>query len=159
MTITIVGAASGGLMTRPTGAQLAEAHRTHRLVAAGAHTVGAPDGGPGLPGTGWSRDHGDLRVPHFVGLHAMQGLALVAAAVRRRARTANGAALMRVAGASYAALFVILLWQALRGEAVGEPTAATIAALGGWAVATAATAWAATRRGLASRGRAAAIFG
>ena len=69
-------------MTRPTAAQLDEARATGRMAIAGAHTVGAPDGGPGLPGTGWSVEHGDLRIPHFVGLHAMQILPLLALALR-----------------------------------------------------------------------------
>ena len=78
MTITIVGAMTGGLMTQPTRAQLDDARAGNRMTVSGAHTVGAPDGGPGLPGTGWSREHGDLRVAHFLGLHALQILALAA---------------------------------------------------------------------------------
>ena len=32
---------------------------------------GTPDDALGLPIMGWSRDGGDLRVPHFFALHAM----------------------------------------------------------------------------------------
>ena len=117
MTLTIVGAATGGLMTRPTAAQLEQARTTHAMTVAGAHTVGAPDGGPGLPGTGWSTEHGDLRVPHFVGLHALQVLPLIVVALRRR-RWPEGVRVRAVVGAgvAYAALYVTLLVQALGGR-------------------------------------------
>ena len=101
------------------------------MSVVGAHTVGAPDGGPGLPGTGWSREHGDLRVPHFVGLHALQLLPLLALALgRRRWPEATRVRLTLAAAASYGSLFALLLWQALRGQPLVQPDGLTIAALG-----------------------------
>src|SRR5262245_11482684 len=46
--ISLVGIGLGALMTIPSGAQLTALEAGHG-VALGAHTVGAPDGGPGLP--------------------------------------------------------------------------------------------------------------
>ena len=142
MAIAVLGASTGGLMTRPTAAQLADARAGHRMTVAGAHTVGAPDGGPGLPGTGWSVEHGDIRVPHFVGLHAMQILPLVAwFAIGRSGNEARRVRLVRAAAASYGALFALLLTQALRGEALTAPSPGTLAAFILWACGTAAAVW------------------
>jgi hypothetical protein len=115
MTMTIVGALTGGLMTRPTEAQLAEANASGRVVIAGAHTIGAPDGGPGLPVTGWSTQHGDLRVAHFVGLHALQVLPILTL-VAFRGRGERARLRLTLAAASvYVLVFVVLLVEALRG--------------------------------------------
>jgi hypothetical protein len=138
VSITIVGALTGGLMTRPTTVQLAAARAGEPMTVSGAHTVGAPDGGPGLIGTGWSTAHGDLRVPHFVGLHAMQALALVALFLaRRRLGPDVRERLVLIAAASYAALYLILLMQAFRGIPLVAPDATAITHIGAWAVATA----------------------
>jgi hypothetical protein len=137
MSLTIAGALTGGLMTRPTTAQLEAAQAGERMTIVGAHTVGAADGGPGLIGTGWSTEHGDLRVPHFVGLHAVQILPLLAIVLARLGlERTQRARLMLVAGPSYGALYLILLIQALRGVPLTAPDAATIAQLGVWAAAT-----------------------
>jgi len=145
MVITILGASTGGLMTRPTSAQLDEVRG--RMPIAGAHTVGAPDGGRGLPGTGWSLDHGDLRIPHFIGLHAVQVLPLFTLAIRRRRLMERGQMrVVLVAASSYGSLFVILLSQALRGQSLVQPDGVTIIALTGWAIATGAAAWHAAAR-------------
>jgi hypothetical protein len=135
MTLTIIGALTGPLMTRPTPAQLAEVRAGGRMTTVGAHTVGAVDGGPGVPVTGWSREHGDLRVPHFIGLHAMQVLALIAVGLRRwRRPEAIRVRLLLAAAASYASLFLLLLWEAQRGQSVVAPDAMALASIAIWAV-------------------------
>lgn len=55
-----------------------------RIVAFGSHTVGAPDGGPGLPFLNWSTGHGDLRAAHFFALHALQLLWFTGWQISRR---------------------------------------------------------------------------
>ena len=110
------------------------------MTIAGAHTVGGVDGGPGLPLTGWSTEHGDLRLPHFMGLHAIQALALVAVGLRRwrRLKAVRVKALL-AAAASYASLFVLLLWGALRGQSVVAPDATALTSMALWAVVTVLT--------------------
>ena len=140
--ITVIGSATGGLMTRPTGAQMAAARATHRMPVAGAHTVGAADGGRGLPGTGWSREHGDIRVPHFLGLHGVQILALIAFLLRRMTSPLRRQRAVMVAAASYASLFGILLGQALSGQSVLAPEGPMLVALAAWLAGTlAGAAW------------------
>jgi len=137
MMLTIVGALTGPLMTRPTAAQLADARSGNRMTTAGAHSVGGLDGGPGVPVTGWSREHGDLRVPHFIGLHALQTLALIAVGLRRwrRPESVRIRALL-AAAASYGSLFLLLLWEALRGQSIVAPDATASASIAIWVVVT-----------------------
>jgi hypothetical protein len=137
MTLTILGALTGPMMTRPTAAQLADARAGHRMTIAGSHSVGGLDGGPGVPVTGWSTEHGDLRVAHFIGLHGIQALALVALLLGqwRRPEPVRVRAVL-AAAASYAALFLLLLWQALRGTSVVAPDATAVAAIAVWALMT-----------------------
>jgi hypothetical protein len=137
MTLTIAGALTGALMTRPTTEQLAKARAGGHITIVGAHSVGGADGGPGVPVTGWSREHGDVRVPHFMGLHAIQALALMAVGLRRwRRPEAVRVRAVLAAAASYASLFVVLLWEALRGQSVVAPDATALASIAIWATAT-----------------------
>ena len=82
------------------------------IGANGGHTVGAADGGAGLPFLGWSLDHGDLRIAHFVGMHALQVLPLLGAFVLRRRWQVH------VAGVGYLALGLVVLAAALAGRGV-----------------------------------------
>lgn len=135
--VALAGAATGFLMTRPTDEQLASG--TGGIM--GAHAVGVPDGGPSMPVTGWETTGGDLRIPHFVGMHALQALPLVllllAVLAPRFARLADERVRLRlvlVASGAYAAVFAVLTWQALRGQALFRPDGATLAALAAVAV-------------------------
>ncbi|MFG3697359.1 hypothetical protein ACGF5C_05480 [Micromonospora sp. NPDC047620] len=111
---------------------------------AGAHSVGVPDGGPGLPLVGWSTTGGDLRIGHFVGLHALQALPILAMLLARFAGTRlderTRARLLVVAAVAYGALTLLLTWQALRGQPLLRPDALTLTAAAALVVATASSA-------------------
>ncbi|GAA1580630.1 hypothetical protein [Actinoplanes couchii] len=113
----------------------------------GAHSVGVPDGGPGMPITGWSTTGGDLRISHFVGLHALQALPLLAYALGRWTGFAERvrAGLVLVGGIAYAGLVLLLTWQALRAQPFTAPDPITLAAFAGLAVLTAGAATAVIR--------------
>jgi hypothetical protein len=57
----------------------------------------------------WSVTNGDLRVAHFIGMHALQILPLLAFYV---VRSTNGVIAVAVV---YGLMAVFLLWQAMRG--------------------------------------------
>jgi hypothetical protein len=148
--ISLVGMGIAFLMTSPTPAQMSAAHAGHGMPIAGAHTVGVPDGGPGLPLVGWSTVGGDLRIPHFAGLHALQLLPLAAwflARIGTRLSNAARVALIWIIGVGYLGLIGILTWQALRGQSIVHPDARTLAALGALVAVTAIGAGIVLRRG------------
>lgn len=98
---------------------------------AGAHTVGAADGGAGLPFIGWSIEAGDLRVSHFFGLHGLQALPLAAIllTVAVNSYTRRIAAINAI-GLFYSGFVVVTYIQALRGESFVNPSITTISSMG-----------------------------
>ena len=98
------------------------------MVAHGAHTIGLADGGPGLPLVGWSTTGGDLRIAHFIGMHALQGLPLLAAALAATGRLDEHTRvhIVRVAAAAWTGLVVLLTAQALRAQPLLAPDALTL---------------------------------
>lgn len=142
--LSVAGAGLGALMVGPTADQRAAMADGTFDGVMGAHSVGAPDGGPVMPITGWNTEVGDLRVPHFFGLHALQalplillGLALLGRRFPRLAEVRVRSRLVWVAAGGYLAVMALLVWQAERGQSVIHPDALT---LGTFAVIVAAVA-------------------
>jgi hypothetical protein len=135
--IALCGMAVAFFMVFPTSDQADAFANGTTPTAIGAHSVGTVDGGPGLPIVGWSTTGGDLRAPHFVGIHAMQFLPLLAmalgAAARRwpRLRTESvRTRLVAAAAVGYGGLFLVTTWQAFRGQSVIAPDSWTLGAFG-----------------------------
>jgi hypothetical protein len=57
---------------------LVAAYTGFAMGGRGRHSIGGDDGGPGAPLTNFSVEHGDLRVGHFLSLHGLQVLPLLA---------------------------------------------------------------------------------
>ncbi|MCI4657016.1 hypothetical protein [Cryobacterium zhongshanensis] len=123
--IAVIGMGLAFLMTGPTAAQL---DAFQGIV--GAHTVGVPDGGPGLPFLGWSTVAGDLRIPHFVGMHALQVIPLTVLLLEV---LASRLAVLRdlvvrsrliwIVIGLYLGVLAILTGQALAGQSIVHPDA------------------------------------
>jgi len=79
------------------------------------HSVGVPDGGPGLPLVNWSTKAGDLRAAHFIGMHALQGVPIFAW-VMERIKAPGALGLTFAFGAAYFAVFAFTFIQALLGR-------------------------------------------
>jgi hypothetical protein len=130
--VSLVGMGVGFFMVRPTPDQMATmaAGRGPRIV--GAHSFGIADGGPGLPVVGWSTVGGDLRVAHFLGIHAMQVLPFFGWYIARRRnafarfKEAHRLALISTVGFTYLGLVLLLVWQALRRQSVIHPDVYTL---------------------------------
>lgn len=138
MLVTIIGSAMAGFMTPPTRTQIDHVKKTGEMKVIGAHTVGAPDGGKGLPVTGWSREHGDLRIAHFIGLHGAQVVPLLSWALWRLQRWTQLQRRRSVIAitVSYVVMICILVWQALRGQSMINPDNVTLMTASAWLAAT-----------------------
>ena len=129
--IAVVGMAEAFLMTNPTALQEAGWEAGGAVTIAGAHSVGVVDGGSGLPVVNWSTTGGDLRIGHFVGMHALQVLPFVGWFVTRRRRLSKKqqTGLVWTAGGFYLGITLLLTWQALRAQPLIAPDALTLSVL------------------------------
>jgi hypothetical protein len=131
MIITAVGLITPNLSAGPNDAQLKALEAKQPNILIGAHTIGSssaiPDAEPGLPLIGWNTQHGDIRIGHFIGLHALQLIPLFGIWLSRRKLSQNRQlALLWTAGFGYFGLMLLTTWQALRGQSIVAPDALTI---------------------------------
>ena len=133
LVVVLIGFAQGFLMTSPNSLQLTALQSGQKLDMIGAHTVNAiRDGGPGIPFLGWSTNHGDLRVGHFIGIHAIQLMPLLGLLLMRRRRDwlseSHRVGLVWVGALGYLGLVGLVTWQALRDQSIIAPDALTVSA-------------------------------
>lgn len=76
------------------------------------HLVGGTEGAPSLPVVNWSTRYGDLRITHFIGMHALQVLPLLSWHVLKNTMATA------IVGFLYALLAVFSLVRALQGKAL-----------------------------------------
>lgn len=142
LSIAVLGGLVGVWMVMPTVEQRDWIATGLRLPWVGSAWTGPPSAQV-LPFFGWDRQTGDWRVPHFIGLHAMQAVPALAWLQRRGKQPAAPAwpPALRVGTAAYLAAFAgALVWtasgrsvlDASAGSAllVGLPLAVFLAAAG-----------------------------
>ncbi len=124
--LTVVGCIPGVLMLLPAAVQDFITHSKQVY----AHCSGIPQAGPGLPFLGWSTVAGDLRVAHFVGIHALQFFPVAAFLLMKflpKLSALRQELLIGNIGATYLAAIMLLTHQALLAEPLTAPSHHTLA--------------------------------
>lgn len=91
-----------------------------QMISQMSHTVGAADGGAGLPFINWSTVAGDLRIAHFFGLHGIQIIPLFALWVYRKWEMSSRkqVIIVTIFGLLYATWIGLTFYQAKLGMAL-----------------------------------------
>ncbi|WP_378731032.1 hypothetical protein [Nocardia brasiliensis] len=145
LALAVTGMAMGYLMgytgkqlVRDADGKVVELIAGHTVLDPASRDLSPRDAAPGMPITHWSTIGGDLRVPHFVGLHGIQVLLLAVVVLAwlaprypwlraERIRTA----VIGVLGLGYTGLLAIVFFQAMCAQSLVHPDSTTLAAFAG----------------------------
>ena len=127
--VTLIGLVPGILMLLPEG--LREHIFCYRQFD--GHTIGTGIYGHGIPFIGWNAIAGDLRVAHFMGIHALQvlpflGLLFEHFGAKLSLSICKQRQIVWNASLTYLGFVLLLTWQALRSESIAAPSTKTVAA-------------------------------
>ncbi|TGM46422.1 hypothetical protein [Leptospira vanthielii] len=117
LTIAGFGMIIGFFMTSPRPEQL-EAMKLGIFQTSGSHQFGSGDPGTGLFFFGWSTKIGDMRVPHFFGMHVMQIFVFLAAYLINKRDSLSNQKLVRSMGILFLLMNIVMVVQTLNGESV-----------------------------------------
>ncbi|GBF50915.1 putative membrane protein [Leptospira ryugenii] len=121
MGISAIGMITGFLMTMPKPEQI-ELFAKGIVLTSGSHSFGTPIPGQEIPLLGWSKSAGDMRVPHFFGIHAFQFFILVyliRSNIAKEKQISKYTLLgLRLIGLSYLSVTILLVLQTYIGFSI-----------------------------------------
>lgn len=107
----------GFFMTTPRPEQL-ELMQQGIFQTSGSHSFGKGDPGHGLYFLGWSTVLGDMRVPHFFGMHVMQVFLVLAAILFPKKETKEQILMVRLIGVFLLSITILMVVQTLLGHSI-----------------------------------------
>jgi hypothetical protein len=125
MAYAMLGGLAGVAMVMPTAAQAALLEQGVRPEVIGSHLVGAASQAK-VPFFGWDMSAGDWRVPHFLGLHALQMIPFIAWLAMHRERVGAYRAVW-FGALGYGLIFAWSILQTLAGRSLFRPDAVDVA--------------------------------
>lgn len=107
----------GFFMTQPRPEQL-ELMKQGIFQASGSHNFGKGEPGQGLYFFGWSTVIGDMRVPHFFGMHLMQVFFVLAAYLLSKKETKEHNLIVRLIGVFLLSMTILMVVQTFMGYSI-----------------------------------------
>lgn len=128
--ITLFSMLLATAMLIPSSEQRVQANNGIEPQIIGTHSIGVTSECPEMiPFLGWNKEAGDLRVSHFIGIHTLQFLPLVAFLILRflpHLQNWQKRNLIYFSAFGYLGIVLITFWQAKRGQSILQPDLLTV---------------------------------